>query len=76
MPDLPKTCANCCGQSLYVTNTNATGAYGPNLLPGLGSFLSSAKFHVVLCADCGYTTFFADEAAREKVRNSWKWRQA
>lgn len=73
MPNLPKTCTNCGGQSLFVTMVSAAGGYGSNFLPELGGFFHGAKFQVVLCEDCGHTAFFADKDARQKARNNYKW---
>lgn len=75
MPHLPEKCLNCGGQSLFTTMTASAGPYGPVLLPRLGGWLRGAKFHIVLCEDCGHVSYFADDAARENVRSSSKWRQ-
>ena len=66
-----------CGQSnLYSSGeVSAGGGYAPNYLPGLGSFLSVAKFTVVVCKDCGLTRFFASSAALGKLSESDKWRK-
>jgi predicted nucleic-acid-binding Zn-ribbon protein len=61
---------------LYSSNeVSAGGGYAPNYLPGLGSFLSSAKFTVIACKDCGLTRFFASEEALGKLSDSGKWRK-
>ena len=75
MPDLPKKCINCDGQSLYTTMAASSGPYGPVLLPGLGGWLRTVKFHVVLCEGCGHVSFFADDEARANVHSKSKWRQ-
>jgi len=64
-----------CGQSnLYATDkVSACGGYAPNYLPGLGSFLSVARFTVVVCKDCGLTRFFASPPALAKLTESTKW---
>ena len=50
-------CPNCGGSDLYrsVQTTPANGMFGPNLLPKL----SSGRFRVVVCKDCGLTRLFA-----------------
>jgi len=69
--------ANCpeCGQSsLYSSKeVSAGGGNAPNYLPGLGGFLSSAKFRVVVCKDCGLSRFFASPAALGKLSESNSW---
>jgi len=45
------------------------------LLPGLGRFLKSAEMDVYLCAECGHLQFFADEQARQRVRDTYSWRR-
>ena len=72
---LPATCLHCGGDQLYSTVTNAAGAYGPNLLPGLGGFFHGATFQVVVCRDCGLTQFFASKPALEKLEHASDWRR-
>ena len=68
------SCANCSGHDLFQTNeVSSGGGYAPNYLPGLGSFMSSARFTVVVCRDCGLTRFFASSKAREKLATSKAW---
>jgi predicted nucleic-acid-binding Zn-ribbon protein len=52
-------CPSCGGSRLYrsAQNTSAIGHLGPNLLPGL----SPGLFRVVVCKDCGLTSFFASD---------------
>lgn len=66
-------CPECGGRSLFTRRVDSGGGYGPNLLPGLGGFLSFAKFDVVLCADCGLTRLFASEEARRHLRDAKGW---
>ena len=51
------TCPDCGSAELYrsALNTPANGLFGPTLLPGS----SSGRFRVVVCKDCGLTSFFA-----------------
>ena len=69
-----KQCPECGAESLYQTTTNSGGGYGPLLLPGLNrSFWRPAKFHVVLCAECGLTRFYAEAEALTKLRTAEEW---
>lgn len=67
-------CPGCGGRSLYQNrDVSSGGGHGTDLLPGLGGFVRSAKFVVVVCRDCGLTRFYAQLEAREKLRDSKKW---
>ena len=70
-------CPNCNGGNLFaaVKEGSAGGGYAPNYLPGLGGFFSAEKFRVVACSDCGLTRFFASKTARERLRESDKWKR-
>ena len=70
MSELPKTCLNCGGESLYSTKTRSAGGLGPELLPDLGGSMSSAAIRVVLCSECGHTSFFAELDACQTVAES------
>ena len=39
------------------------GPLGPELLEGLGNFLHTPRFDVIVCATCGYCSFFVEEKA-------------
>lgn len=68
-------CPNCGGNTLYQgPETSSGGGYAPLYLPGLGGFFRTARFVVVVCRDCGLTRFFADKAARERLKESRKWK--
>jgi len=68
------TCPECGQSNLYCSvEVSAGGGYAPNYLPGLGSFLSAAKFRVVACQDCGLTRFFASKEALGRLSSSSKW---
>lgn len=69
----PRTCPECGGSNLYQTTTASTGLYGPALLPGLGGFFRTPNFHVVVCADCGLSRFYADSTARAKLAATSRW---
>jgi predicted nucleic-acid-binding Zn-ribbon protein len=68
-------CPGCGGNTLYERkDVGAGGSHGPDLLPSLGRFISSAKFAVVVCRDCGLTRFYAQPEARAKLKDSRKWK--
>jgi hypothetical protein len=68
-------CPNCRSKTLYrsIKPVSAGGGHAPDHLPGLGGTFSSEKFHIVLCADCGLTRFFARPEALTKLSASKKW---
>ncbi len=67
-------CPNCGGRTLYRgPEVSSGGGHAPNYLPGLGRFLVSARFSLVVCRDCGLTRFFASPQARAKLGESRKW---
>lgn len=69
-------CTSCGGTGLYRSKqVSAGGGYAPNYLPGLGNLLVSARFHLVMCKDCGLTQFFAERAALEKLSKSRSWKR-
>jgi predicted nucleic-acid-binding Zn-ribbon protein len=73
-----KPCPECNSRNVYQYSRPvwATGGYGPNLLPGMGSlFMARAKFVPVMCADCGLVRYFATSEARDHVRKSSAWKQ-
>lgn len=72
------TCPNCDGGNIFVTekDVSAGGGHAPNYLPDLGGFFAAERFKVVLCSDCGLTRLFASQTAREKLRESDKWKRA
>ena len=68
-------CPNCGGRTLYQgPATSSGGGHAPNYLPGLGRFLFSARFVLVVCRDCGLARFFAQPEARARLKESGKWR--
>jgi len=68
-------CPNCRGNTLYESPpVSSGGGHAPNYLPGLGRFVISARFVVVVCRDCGLTRFFASPEARAKLKESRKWK--
>ena len=68
-------CPECGSKTLYRgPATSSGGGHAPNYLPGLGHFLSSAKFVLVVCRDCGLTRFFAQPEARAKLKDAKRWK--
>ena len=68
-------CPGCGGRTLYQSkDVDSGGSGGPDFLPGLGKFILSAKFVLVVCRDCGLTRFYAQPEARAKLRDSKKWK--
>ncbi|MCB9881089.1 MAG: hypothetical protein H6834_04805 [Planctomycetes bacterium] len=63
-----RTCLSCGSTDLWRTTTPANGGYGPALLPSLGALFKSAKFDLVLCADCGHVAFYADKDALQRLK--------
>lgn len=69
-------CPNCEGTTLFKAESiSAGGGHAPNYLPGLGSFLKSARFDVVVCRACGLTRWFARPEARQRLSESKKWKR-
>jgi len=68
-------CPNCSGSNLFRSRrpVSAGGGYAPNYLPGLGRWLSSGRFDIVVCRDCGLTRFFAQREATAKLGESGRW---
>lgn len=68
-------CPNCGGNTLYQgPEVSSGGGHAPNYLPGLGRFVLSARFTLVVCRDCGLTRFFASPQARAKLKESRRWK--
>ena len=65
-----ETCTACEAREVHHRRVSANGGYGPRLLEGLGRLFKPAKLDVYLCAACGHVEFFADEATRERVRET------
>ncbi len=65
-------CPNCGSQELYRSTgtTPARGLFGPDLLPDS----VSGRFRVIVCKDCGLTTFFASTLDTETLsdRSGWE----
>jgi hypothetical protein len=71
-------CPACGERTLFVSEPQgANGGYGPELLPGLGGWLSRAKMRIVLCKSCGLMRLFGDQAALDRLGNPGSgWRPA
>jgi hypothetical protein len=67
-------CPGCGGRTLYQRkDVGSGGSHGPDFLPGLGRFVSSAKLVVVVCRDCGLIRLYAQPEARAKLKDAKKW---
>ena len=66
-----------CGRNNLYSSVEVASASGDGLsfLPGLGGFLVSAKFTLVMCRDCGLTRFYASPEARAKLSETSKWKK-
>lgn len=74
MEQLPP-CPNCRGNTLYESQpVSSGGGQAPDYLRGLGRFVRSARFVVVVCRDCGLARFFASPEARAKLKESPRWK--
>lgn len=77
-PEREKRCPECGSDQVYkFTKTIETNPEClPHMLPKLGSGLTFyAEFVPVVCADCGYIRYFADEKARKKLADSAFWQR-
>ncbi len=73
--DAVSPCPNCGGRTLYEgLPVSSGGGHAPNFLSGLGGFVRSARFVLVVCRDCGLTRFFAAPEARAKLGESRRWK--
>lgn len=70
-------CPECGKGNVYksVGEISAGGGHAPNYLPGLGTLLFAAKFHVLVCQDCGLTRYYAAKEGLEKLSRSEKWKR-
>jgi hypothetical protein len=50
---------------------NARGGYGPNLLPGVGDWLTGGQFDLCICAACGFVRTFVPENLLPDVREKY-----
>ncbi|HSE26630.1 MAG TPA: hypothetical protein VLA95_00265 [Gemmatimonadales bacterium] len=70
------TCPECGSRDQYQTlKPVSAGGHDPSFLPDLGKWYESAKFELVVCADCGLTRYYAAREGREKLGRSTKWRR-
>lgn len=71
-----RPCPECYSNKIYryKKDVDASGGYGPDLLPKLNtSWLSAAKFLPVICADCGLVRFYASDESRQILKSSEHW---
>ena len=71
-----KPCPECGSENVYkykkTIGTNPECL--PDMLPKLGSGITfRADFVPVVCGDCGYIRYFANDKEREKLANSKHW---
>ena len=71
-----KPCPECGSENVYkykkTIGTNPECL--PDMLPKLGSGITfRADFVPVVCGDCGYIRYFANDKKREKLTNSKHW---
>jgi len=71
-----RTCPECNSEKIYIfkgkiaTNPECL----PHMLPKLGSgWTKTAEFVPVICGECGYIRYFADEKSRSKLEGSDHW---
>ena len=71
----PSPCPECGGRNLFrsAKPISAGGGYAPNYLPKLGPWHRAARFHVVVCKDCGLTRWYAHEEALAKLESGKAW---
>jgi hypothetical protein len=72
---IPRACPECSAKDLRVNVTASGSIRGPQLLPGLGDWLTYAPITVVVCRDCGLVRFFAQPKALEKLDDRSDWRR-
>jgi len=74
-----RTCPNCDGTNLYVSNhkVSSGGGHAPNYLPGLntGFGMFSSRLRVVVCIDCGLVRFFTDSDVTSRILESKHWQR-
>jgi len=66
-------CSECGGKTIFQTEVVARGPYGPNLLPGLGSFWTPPKFEIYICRECGHCRFFVPERMLPQIETSGRY---
>ncbi|MCB0032915.1 MAG: hypothetical protein KDE51_02755 [Anaerolineales bacterium] len=71
-----KPCPECNSNKVYRYKKyiDATGGYGPELLPKLNtSWYASPQILPVVCKDCGLVRFYASKESRELLEDSKHW---
>jgi hypothetical protein len=70
-----EACVECGAKSLFVSPAAAAnGGQGPELLRGLGGWLSRAKMRVVVCKACGLMRLYAEDEACDRLGNPNGWK--
>jgi len=68
----PANCLNCNSDELYKNHVDASGGLlGSSLLPKLGVTTWTPKMRIIVCANCGFTQFFADSKSRKRLSEKW-----
>ncbi len=72
---IPRACPECSGEDLRVNVTLSGSGRLSGLLPGLGTWLTTAPLTVVVCRECGFVRFFAQPSALEKLDKVSDWQR-
>jgi predicted nucleic-acid-binding Zn-ribbon protein len=72
MPANSKSCRNCGSDEIFSQEVDSRGGYGPDLLPKLSSFFSSAKFHIQVCGDCGLVEWYVPLKYLDKIKEKFR----
>ena len=72
---IPRDCPECGSTDLRVTVTESGTRPGPQLLPGLGTWLAYAPLTVVVCRECGSVRFFAQPSTLERLDKAKDWQR-
>jgi hypothetical protein len=65
-------CPHCRGTDIYHRQVDASGSYGPDLLPDIGGWLDNGHFDLYVCGSCGHAQFFVESDRLEQVRKKWE----
>lgn len=69
-----RKCSECGGREIFWDKVDASGGYGPDLLPHVGNLFSlwkEKKFEVYVCGSCGYYQFFVADDGLPQVREKF-----
>jgi len=69
-------CPNCQSDEVYAYKENVEfSGLSMSFLPALGTMFAAAYVTPVVCADCGLARYFADETARERMKENPGWKK-